>query len=126
LILHCEFFFPAGRDSGGAGSADLRHSEVQYFRAATGSDEDVRRFDVAMDDSLGMRCLEPIENLDGDIEQAIHLQRGRQDEVFQGDAVEELHCYKQTALSLADVIQRADVGMVQSRRCLRLALKAVA
>ena len=60
-----------------------------------------------------MRCLEPIENLDGDIEQAIHIQPGRQDEVFQRDAVEELHGHKQTPVVLAYVIQRADVGMIE-------------
>src|SRR5215469_2201605 len=46
------------------------------------------------------------------------------DHVFQGDALEVLHRDKCAAVFLPDVINGADVGMVQRRRRLCLALKA--
>src|SRR5689334_5355202 len=44
--------------------------------------------------------------------------------MFEGLAVEELHRDERVALMLVDLVDRADVGMIQGRRGLGLALEA--
>ena len=48
-------------------------SEVQDLRLPLLSDEDVRRFDIAMDDAFVVRGFEPFRNLDSCVEQRFEL-----------------------------------------------------
>ena len=41
----------------------LCQTEVEYFCVATLGDEDVSGFDVAMDNALGMSCIETLGDL---------------------------------------------------------------
>ena len=87
-------------------------------------DEKVGRLDVAMDDAFGMRRVERIGNFDRERQQRVQLHRTPGDHVLQGHAIEILHGDKRLAVLLANVVNGADVGMVQRRSRLRLALKA--
>src|SRR5579883_1376662 len=80
---------------------------------AASGDEDVRRFDVAMDDALTMCGVECIGNLDPQIKQQLRLQRLSHDAVPQGDAVQELHHKKRAAAVASDFMDRADVRVVE-------------
>ena len=91
---------------------------------ATFGHEDVRWFDVAMDNALGMRRIEPIGYFDGQGEQHLQLHRAFADHVLQRHPVEELHGNERLPVLLADVVDRADVRVIQRRRCLRLTLEA--
>ena len=75
--------------------------------------EDVRRFDVPMDDVFDMGCPERICNLAGDFQQTVQFHRMPADEVVQRRPVQILHDDEGFAALLTDVINGADVWMVE-------------
>jgi hypothetical protein len=87
-------------------------------------DEDVCRLNVAMNNSLCVRSVEGIRNLDSEEEQRVDVHWPVADQVLQSLAVKELHSNEGLAIFFANVMNRADVGMIQRRGRLRLALKA--
>ncbi len=103
---------------------DLGQPEVEDLGMTALSHKKVGRLDVAMDDALGMRRVERIGNLDRQRQQRVQFHGTPGDHVLQGHAIEILHGDKRLAVLLANVVNRADVGMVQRRSRLRLALKA--
>ena len=50
----------------------LRQAEIQNLRFAPAGDKDVSRLDVAMDYALEMSSLQPVGNLNGNIEQFVN------------------------------------------------------
>ena len=108
--------------------ADLRQlgqAEVEDLRLAALGDEDVGGLDVAVDDALRVRGVEGVCNLDPEIERDFERERPVVDAVLQRLAVEELHRDERLALGLADVVDRADVRVVERRGRARLALEAL-
>ena len=103
---------PRGRSSG----RHLRQPEVENFGVATPRHQDVRRLDVAMDNAFSVRRVQGVGNLGCQIEQQLNLQWLTQEAMLQRDAIEKLHRDEGAAFFFADVVNRADVGMVQ-RRC---------
>jgi hypothetical protein len=88
-------------------------------------DEQVGRFDIAVNDASGMRGVKRVGDFDGDIEQRAQGHRSPVDAMLERLALEQLHDDEVLVLVLADVVDRADVRMIQSRGRLRLALKAL-
>ena len=86
--------------------------------------EKVRRFNIAMDDLLRVRGIERVGNLDAQRQRGFNLQRPRSDAVPQRHPVEKLHGDERLAVLLADVINCADVGVIQCGRSLGFALEA--
>jgi hypothetical protein len=91
----------------------FRQTEIEDFRLAALGDKDVRRLDVAMDNFLLMRRIERIGNLDRQFEQVGQFERLAGNPVLQRAPLEQLHREEPRPLVLADVIDRADIGMVQ-------------
>ena len=91
---------------------------------STLSDKNIGGFDIAMNDSLAMRGVECIGNFDGQPEQYLVLDRLSADGVFERHAIQKLHRDKSAAVCLAYVVNRANVGMVESGGRLRFPLKA--
>ena len=73
---------------------------------------------------LAVGGVEGVGDFDGEREDGLGFERTAADLVFQRDAFEELHGNERLAILFADVVDRADVGMVQRGRRLRFALKA--
>ena len=86
--------------------------------------EKIRGLNVAMDDSLAMRGVEGIGDFDSQFEQGFEFHRPSTDAMLQGHAVEKLHGDKGLAVLFSDVVNGADVGMVQCGRSLGFALKS--
>src|SRR6516162_10098358 len=86
-------------------------------------DENVGWLDVAMNDALSVRGIESVSDFDANVEQNFHIERTAQDEVFESLAVKEFHGNEGTAIFLADVVNCANVGMIQGRGSLRLSLE---
>ncbi len=85
--------------------------------------EEVRRLDVAMNNSLGMRGVQGIGNLHGQRKQRLDFQRPPADPVLERRAFQIFHGDKGFSILLADIVNRADVGMVQGGSSLRFALE---
>jgi hypothetical protein len=64
-----------------------------------------------------------ISGLYADAHEPLDIDWLRTDEVFESDAVEEFHGDEGAAVLLTDVVNRANVGMIQSGCGLRLALE---
>ena len=102
-----------GVGTDGSGAGNFGEAEVENFRAATLGDENVCGLDVAVNDASVVSGVEGVGAVDADFEEAFEFQRARGDEVLQRGAVEEFHCDKGAAVVFADVVDGADVGMIQ-------------
>src|SRR6516164_1396660 len=76
-------------------------------------DENVGWLDVAMNDALSVRGIESVSDFDANVEQHFHIERTSQDEVLKSLAVKEFHGNEGTAIFLADVVNGANVGVVE-------------
>jgi hypothetical protein len=86
-------------------------------------EEDVARFEVAVDDPLAVRLVERIGDLTGDVERLFDRQRTFVEPLAQRFPVEVLHHQVRRAVSVADVVEGADVRVVQRGDALRLAIE---
>ena len=100
-------------------------TEIQNLGMAALSDEDVGRLDVAMDDALGCAASNASAISMRNGQQRFVVQRPCRDQMLQRHAVKKLHGNERPAVLLADFVDRADIGMIERRRGLGLALKAV-
>ncbi len=103
----------------------LRETEVHHLHLAALGDEDVAGLDVAVEDALAVRGVERVRDVDRDVDDPIDRQRAGAEDLVQGGAVDQLHHDEAAAVMLADVVERADVGVVQRRGGARLALEAL-
>ena len=82
--------------------------------------KDIGGLDIAVNDILGVRGVERVSDLDGQREQAIEFERMAGDHMLQRRAIQKLHGDEGLAVLFANVVDGADVGMVQCRSGLRL------
>src|SRR5262249_23169199 len=75
--------------------------------------KNVRGFYVAMNDPLGVRGIERIGNVDGNLNHLIEIERMRSNQVLQRRAFQILHSNKARAVVLANFVNRANVRMIQ-------------
>jgi hypothetical protein len=94
------------------GSTDLSEAEIGNLGVTAPGDENIGGFDVAVHDALGVRCIEGVGDLDGDIEEAIEFERLAGDEMFERNAFEELHDDESFAVLFPDVVNGRDVRMI--------------
>ena len=107
-------------------AASLGDAEVEHLRVAARGDEDVRRLDVAVEDARRVRRVQRVDDLERDADR-VCLRHGRAgDHPVERAALEVLHRDERAAVRLADVVDRADAGMVQRRGRFRFAVEAIA
>ena len=87
--------------------------KVENFGVTAPGDKNVRWLDVAMYDAFAMCPIEPIRDFDSERQCVFRLQGTPGDTMLQSHAVEELHHHEGTSIFFTDVVNRADVGMVQ-------------
>jgi hypothetical protein len=75
--------------------------------------EDVRGLDVAMNDPLGVRGIERVGDLNTQLDENLEIDRTAADAMLQRLAFEPLHHDEMLALVLADVVDGADVRVVE-------------
>src|SRR5271165_2674897 len=85
--------------------------------------EDVGRLDVTVNDMPGMSGDQGVGNLDPDTQQLIQVE-GLAHDVLEGCAFEVLHGDEGLSTDFADVVNGADIGMIECGGSLRFALKA--
>jgi hypothetical protein len=104
---------------------ELHQSEVEDLDAVTLDDEQVRGLEVPVNDALGMRGFEPVDDLRRELQHQGRRERGTPDPQLQRQALQELHRDEVTTRFLVDVVDRADVGMVQHGGGAGFALEAL-
>ncbi len=91
----------------------LRETEVEKLRLSSFGDEDVRGLQVAVDDAPRVRGFQRVRDLDRDVEEGRELEWAGDQAVMKRFAVEQLHGDEGFALVLVDVIDGADVGVLE-------------
>ncbi len=104
--------------------SQLRQTKIENLRVTSFRHKDIGRLDVAVDDACGVGSIQSIGDLNRQTEQNIRLNRLSRDALLQSDAVQEFHDDISAAVLFADIVNGADVGMVECRRRLGLAPKA--
>ena len=113
--------FGGGRARGGEG--DLGETEIENFGVAAFGDENIRGLDVAVNDVFGVRGVERVGDFDGEREEVFDIHGAAVDAVLERLAVEKFHGDEGLAVLFADVVNGADVGMVERGGRLRFALE---
>ena len=103
------------------GGGELGQAEVEDLRVAAFSDEDVGGLDVAVDDALRVRRADRLGNLDRQGKHRLGLQAFRREQCGEGLPFERLHDDEIPAIVLVDVVDGADMRMVESGGGSRLA-----
>ena len=87
------------------------------------SDKNIRGFDIAMNDALGMSGIERVGNLNCQTEQNIRLDGLSADQMLERFAIQKLHGDECLSVLLADVVNGANIRMIQRGCGLRFALE---
>src|ERR1035438_4765848 len=87
-------------------------------------DKDIRRFDVAMDDTLGVSSVERVRNLNGKRQNQLGLHWTPRNTVLQRQPVQKLHGDECFAMLVIDFVDRANVRMIQGGSGLRFSFEA--
>jgi len=102
----------------------LGQAEVQQLDVAVAGDDDVGRLEIAVHDAVLVGVGQTLGDRNAQTWPLLELQRPTADDLAQGAALEQLHRNEWRAVVLADFVDHGDVGVVQRRGCLGLALKA--
>jgi hypothetical protein len=87
-------------------------------------DKDIGGLDVSMNDTFGVRGVKRVGNVDAEREQRVQFHRASSGVVPQRLSLKILHRNKRLSILLADVVNGADVGVIEGRGGLGFALKA--
>ena len=87
--------------------------------------ENVGGLNVAMNNASRVRRIQRVRDLDTQRQDRFQLHRTVADHVLECSARQKFHDQERAAFLLANVINRADVGMVQSRSRLGFTAKAL-
>lgn len=96
--------------------AQFRQAEIQYLGHAVVCHHDVGRLDVPVDDPLLVGFVQAFSDLDCERENVIDGERPLLDPVLESPALDKFHRDEGSAVVFIDLVDRADVGMVEGGR----------
>jgi len=102
------------------GTLDLGQPEIQNLCVAAFGDKNIGGLDVAVDDPLGVGSVQRVGDLDFERQNEFGFQRTPSDALLQRHPVQKLHGDE----GLPNLVDGADIGMVQCGRGLSLSLEA--
>ena len=102
---------------------DFRQPEVENLRLTSIGDEDICGLDVAMDDALRVCRVESVGDLNTQIKHRFDLQRLTSDSMPERLTLQQFHGDEGSPVGFVNLIDGADVGVVQRGRGLGLPLK---
>ena len=106
----------------------LRQAEIQNLRLAASRHKKVRGLDIAMDDALRLCRLQCIRDLNGEIQELLRWQgrgtrRSYPQAVLKRLALQKLHDDEGLTFVLSNLVNRADIGVIECRGSLRFTLE---
>src|SRR5207247_1256724 len=90
-------------------------SEIKHLGLIARGDKNICRLDIAVNDALGMSRFQGIGNLYPQVKQQIELQSLFSDALLECSPFQQLHGDKMPPVHLCNLINSADVGMIQGR-----------
>jgi len=102
----------------------FREAEIENFGVAEFGDKDIGGLDVAMNDAAGVSGLEAGGDVDGNVEEFIGIERLVTQEMLESEAIEKFHGDESLAVLLTDIVNGADIRMIEGGSGLRFALEA--
>ena len=103
-------------------SSQLGEPEVEQLRAGLGQ-HDVGGLEIAVDDALPMRLVEGVGDLGRDLQRLVERERPLLEAGGERLPVEMRHDEEVRAVGVADVVDAADMRMIERRDGARLALE---
>lgn len=98
----------------------LGQAEVHDLGPALSRHHHVSRLHVAMDDALLVGCGQTLRDLDREIDRPVEPEGATFNLVPQASALDHGHGNEGLSVSFTDLVDRADVGVIQGRGSLRL------
>src|SRR6266851_8592827 len=95
------------------GKRQLRQTKIQNFCLSPLHEKYIRRLDVAVHDSLRVRRIEPDSDLDADLQEFRYFDGLRANTVLESMALKQFHGNKRTAFELTNIVNCADVRMIE-------------
>ena len=111
---------PRGRRS----LRNFGQAEIEQFGPGAG-EHDVARLEVAMNHALAVRGVQGAGDLDSDAQRFGHRQRSVAEALFQAFALQMFHHQELLRVLTTDVVERADVRVVQAGNGPRFTFEAI-
>src|SRR6267378_7849378 len=92
----------------------LSEAEIKDFGVGSPGDENIGGLNVAVNDPFGVGSIQGIGDFDANGNHGVQFHGPARDDELEGRAVEKLHSDETLAVVLADFINGANVGVVQS------------
>ena len=102
-------------------SGRFRQPEIQNLDHSPPRDKDVGGFDVAMHDPGGMRGFQRVQDWNHDLEQFFVGKGSLGDALLERLALHQFHHQIRPARVISDIVNRADIGVIECGDGLRLA-----
>ena len=107
------------------GGLNLGQPEIKDLRVTALGHKNVRRLDVAMDYAFTVRRIERVSSLNTQRQDRFQLHGTAGNQVLERRPVKKFHDEKSPSVVLANVVNGADVGMVESGSGLRFAAETL-
>src|SRR5579862_2515444 len=99
---------------------ELGQTEVENLGLCAFGDKQICRLKITMDDASSVRDVERICDLHTDIQQLVDRNGPALNAVLKGRTLKVLHYYVVVVLVFANIVDCANVGVIQCRCCFRL------
>ncbi len=107
-----------------ARKTDLRQPEIKNLCVSTLGHKQVRRFDVPVDYAFGVSSIQCVRNLDSERQDQFGVQWPTTNAMLQGQSIQKLHRDEGLSVLVINLVDGADIRMIQCGRSLGFALKA--
>src|SRR5262249_49327129 len=102
---------------------EFRKAEIEDLRLASRRYKNIGRLEIAVQKPGSVCRIQRIRNLDAEVQQKTDFERVSGNLLIQRLSLQQLHRYKLSSLVLVNLIDRADVGMIQRGGSARFTLE---